>query len=173
MNNHYKIPALLFLSILCFSCGKEGNQEASADTVASAVDTVQIAAPSPEQLAEEKKQSLLNSSNSTMNVIGDWLSQFEELRSNSINNNEDGSKSPEESETITTTLYKNGIQFKETTIYEGQAFELFVPLLSAKEAKKLLNRLCKNMGGCLGPDEVDVKYTETNDGVKVVWGGGC
>lgn len=173
MKNQYKIPALLLLCIFCFSCGKEGNQEAKVDTLAAAVDTVQIAAPSPEQLAEEKKQSLLNSSNSKMNEIGDWLNQFEELRSNSINNNEDGSKGPEESETITTTLYKNGIQFKETTIYEGQAFELFVPLLSAKEAKKLLNRLCKNMGGCLGPDEVNVKYTEAKDGVKVEWGGGC
>ena len=29
------------------------------------------------------------------------------------------------------------------------------------------------MGGCLGPDKVEVKYSETKDGVKVEWGGGC
>jgi hypothetical protein len=176
MQKLYKIPTLLiFMGTLFFSCGNESKTDTtqSADTLEKVVDTMQVAAPSPEQLAEEQKQILLSSSNAKMNDVGEWVKQFEEVRSNTINNNEDGSKSPEESQTMTNTVYKNGIQYKVTTVYEAQEFELFIPLLTAKQAKKVVNRLCKNMGGCLGPDEVDVKYTETKDGVKVEWGGGC
>jgi hypothetical protein len=79
----------------------------------------------------------------------------------------------EEQAVNTSTLYKNGIQLKDTRIYEGQSFELFIPHLTVNQAKKLVDRLCRNMGGCLGPDEVDVKYKETKDGVMVEWGGGC
>jgi hypothetical protein len=165
---------IAIIAIACFSCGKESKTDtAKSDTLVKAADTVQIAAPSPEQLIEEQKQKLLNSSNAKMHDVWDWIKQFEKLRSNSINNNEDGSKSPEESQTITNTVYKNGIQFKERSAYEAQDFELFIPFVSAIEAKKIVDRLCRNMGGCLGPNVVDVKYTETKDGVMVEWGGGC
>jgi hypothetical protein len=166
---------IAIIAIASFSCGKESKTDTTklSDTLQKAEDTVQVAAPSPEQLLEEKKQALLNSTNKKMNDIWDWLKQFEELRSNSIDNNEDGSKSMEEQAVNTSTLYKNGIQLKDTRIYEGQSFELFIPLLTVNQAKKLVDRLCRNMGGCLGPDEVDVKYKETKDGVMVEWGGGC
>jgi hypothetical protein len=165
---------IAIIGIFCFSCGNESKTDtAKSDTLVKAADTVQIAAPSPEQLLEEQKQALLKSSNKKMNDVGDWVKQFEELRSNTINNNEDGTKSPEEAMATTNTVYKNGVQYKVTSGYEYQNFELFIPLLSTIEAKKLVNRLCKNMGGCLGPDEVEVKYSETKDGVKVEWGGGC
>jgi hypothetical protein len=166
---------IAIIAIACFSCGKESKTDTTklSDTLQKAEDTVQVAAPSPEQLLEEKKQALLNSSNKKMNDVGDWVKQFEELRSNTINNNEDGTKSPEEAMATTKTVYKNGVQYKVTSGYEYQSFELFIPLLTTIEAKKIVNRLCKNMGGCLGPDEVEVKYSETKDGVKVEWSGGC
>ena len=176
MQKPYKIPALiLFTGMLFFSCGNESKTDATktADTLEKAVDTVQVSAPSPEQLIEEQKQKLLNSSNSKINDVRDWLKQFEELRHNSITNNEDGTKNDQEIETINKVVFKNGITFEETLVYEGEGYVLFIPLLTAKEAKKLVDRLCRNMGGCLGPDEVDVKYKETKDGVKVEWGGGC
>ena len=176
MQKPFKIPALfVFIGILFFSCGNESKTDTTktADTLEKAVDTVQVSAPSPEQLIEEQKQKLLNSSNAKMNDIDDWLKQFDVLRSNSIDNNEDGTKSLEEAEKFYKTVYKNGVTIEERVIYEGAHYELFIPLISAKEAKKIVDRLCRNMGGCLGPDEVDVKYKETKDGVKVDWGGGC
>jgi hypothetical protein len=176
MQKLYKISTLIVLSgTLFFSCGNDSKNAAAnaPDTLGKAVDSIQIAAPSPEQLVEEQKQKLLNSSTSKMNDIGDWLKQFEELSHNSITNNEDGTKDDQEIETINKVVFKNGITFEETLVYEGQGFVLFIPLLNDKEAKKLVDRLCRNMGGCLGPDEVDVTYTVTKDGVKVVWGGGC
>ncbi|MHA8083224.1 hypothetical protein ACST14_07360 [Aquirufa sp. A-Brett2-15D] len=165
---------LAIIGTFCFSCGNESKTDTTkSDSLVKAADTVQIAAPSPEQLLEEQKQVLLKYSNAKMNDVGDWVKQFEELRSNTINNNEDGTKSPEEAMATTNTVYKNGVQYKVTSGYEYQSFELFIPHLKANEAKRLVNRLCKNMGGCLGPDEVEVKYSETKDGVKVEWGGGC
>lgn len=176
MKKLYKISALfIFSGTLFFSCGNDSKNAAAKapDSLGKTVDSIQVAAPNPEQIAEEKKQKLLNSSNSKMNDIRDWLKQFEELRSNSITNNEDGTKNDQEIETINKVVFKNGINFEETMVYEGQGFVLFIPLLNAKEAKKLVDRLCRNMGGCLGPDEVEVRYTVTKDGVKVEWGGGC
>jgi hypothetical protein len=166
---------IAIIAIACFSCGKESKTDTAklSDTLQKAEDTVQVAAPSPEQLLEEKKQALLNSTNSKMNDVRNWLKQFDELRHNSITNNEDGTKNDQEIETINKVVYKNGITFEETLVYEGEGYVLFLPLLTAKEAKKLVDRLCRNMGGCLGPDEVDVKYKETKDGVMVEWGGGC
>jgi hypothetical protein len=165
---------IAIIAIVCFSCGKESKMDTTkSDTLDKAADTVQIAAPSPEQLLEEQKQALLKSSNKKMNDVRNWLKQFDELRHNSITNNEDGTKNDQEIETINKVVYKNGITFEETLVYEGEGYVLFLPLLTAKEAKKLVDRLCRNMGGCLGPDEVDVKYKESKDGVKVEWGGGC
>lgn len=176
MQKVFKISSLVIITgMIFFSCGKESKTDSTktADTLEKADDTVQVAAPSPEQLIEDQKQKLLNSSNAKMNDIYDWLKQFEELRSNSIDNNEDGTKNLEEAAKLHKTVYKNGVIIEENVIYEGANYELFIPLISAKEAKKLVDRLCRNMGGCLGPDEVDVKYKETKDGVKVEWGGGC
>lgn len=161
--------------MLYFSCGNESKTDSTktADTLEKADDTVQVSAPSPEHLIEKQKQELLNSSNVKMNDIHDWLKQFEELRSNSMDNNEDGTKSLEEAQKLYKTVYKNGVSIEENIMYEGAHYELFIPMLNAKEAKKIVDRLCRNMGGCLAPDEVNVKYEETKDGVKVEWGGGC
>lgn len=176
MQKPFKISALIvFCCTLFFSCSNESKTDTAqlVDTLGKAVDSVQVIATDSEQIAEEQKEALLKSSNAKMKDIGDWLKQFEELRHNSITNNEDGTKSDQEIETINKVVFKNGITFEETLVYEGQGFVLFIPLLNSKEAKKLVDRLCRKMGGCLGPDEVDVKYTETKDGVKVEWGGGC
>jgi hypothetical protein len=176
MQKLYKIPALMvFTGMLFFSCGNESKTDMTktADTLEKAVDTVQVSAPSPEQLIEEQKQKLLNSSNAKMNDIYDWLKQFEEVRSNSIDNNEDGTKSLEEAEKFYKTVYKNGVILEQNVFHEGAHYGLFLPLLTVKEAKKLVDRLCRNMGGCLSPDEMDVKYKKMKDGVKVDWGGGC
>jgi hypothetical protein len=184
MKKLYKIPALMvFTGMLFFSCGNESKTDTTrTDTLVKAADTVQIAAPSPEQLLEQKKQAILNSTNPKMTDVYDWLNQFEVLKSNSIENNIDSSSIPQEYQTpenmvnkVTNTAYKNGIQLIETFVHEGQMFELFIPYLTKKEAKKLINRLCVSMGGggCLGSDEIQVIYTETKDGVKVIWGIGC
>ena len=57
--------------------------------------------------------------------------------------------------------------------YESASYELYIPLISLSKAKKYTELLCKNMGGCLGPEDVYVEYKSTNYGVKVSWGGGC
>lgn len=70
-------------------------------------------------------------------------------------------------------MYDKGIilwGFKE---YEGESFELYIPIITTEQAKKLLERLCKNMGGCLTPEEVNVTYELFQDGVLISWGGGC
>jgi hypothetical protein len=176
MQKPFKFSALIvFCCTLFFSCSNESKTDTAqlVDTLGKAVDSVQVIATDPEQIAEEQKQALLKSSNATMRDVGDWVKQFEVVSRNIINNNEDGTKSPEESREVINTVFKNGIHFNETHVFEIHEYELFIPLLNAKEAKKVVERLCKNMGTCMGPDEVDVKYTETKDGVKVEWGGGC
>ena len=29
------------------------------------------------------------------------------------------------------------------------------------------------MGGCVQPEEMEIKYEETEFGIKITWGGGC
>ena len=134
MQKPFKFSALIvFCCTLFFSCSNESKTDTAqlVDTLGKAVDSVQVIATDPEQIAEEQKQALLKSSNAKMKDIGDWLKQFEELRHNSITNNADGTKNDQEIETINKVVFKNGITFEETLVYEGQGFVLFIPLLNS------------------------------------------
>jgi hypothetical protein len=71
------------------------------------------------------------------------------------------------------SIYEHGIVFWEKIEYEGASYDLFIPMLSIIEGKNLIQNLCKNMGGCTPPEEVEVEFKEFMGGILVTWGGGC
>lgn len=75
--------------------------------------------------------------------------------------------------TMHNQVYKEGIFFSQRLEYEGHAYQLFIPLLKLVDVKKNIDKLCKNMGGCVQPEEMEIEYEETEFGIKITWGGGC
>jgi len=75
--------------------------------------------------------------------------------------------------TLQNSVYKEGIIFSHRAEFEGSLYQLFIPLLKLSDVKRNIERLCKNMGGCLQPEEMEIKYEETDFGIKITWGGGC
>jgi uncharacterized protein YjhX (UPF0386 family) len=70
-------------------------------------------------------------------------------------------------------IYKEGIIFSKRYEHEGALYQLFIPMLSEKDIKKNIERLCKNMGGCVPVEEMVIEYEQTEFGVRISWGGGC
>lgn len=102
--------------------------------------------------------------------IGDFLAQFEEETSF---RQEVNGESLYFNRTFELTTFKNGISFEMESGYEYSNYTLFLPLNLTEELKNGLERLCKNMGGCLSPEEVEVSYAAEKNGLKISWGGGC
>jgi len=132
----------------------------------------------------ELKYSTLNKpATPSMNEIGDWLSQFTLNCNNSTMFFDKktaefyyGNEAILELHgkvTIQNSIYKEGIIFSERLEYEGSIYQLFIPLLNLTDVKKNVDKLCKNMGGCVQPEEMEIKYEETEFGIKITWGGGC
>jgi hypothetical protein len=74
---------------------------------------------------------------------------------------------------IIESMFEKGIILLHCEIHEGSTYELYIPMLSIIEAKYLLEDLCKNMGGCTPPEEVEVEFSVFQAGVLISWGGGC
>ena len=132
----------------------------------------------------ELKYSTLNKpATPSMKEIGDWLSQFTLNCDNSIRfidkeiANFYGGDEPilelHGKVAIQNLVYKEGILFSQRLEYEGVIYQLFIPLLNLTDVKKNIDKLCKNMGGCIQPEEMEIKYEETEFGIKITWGGGC
>ena len=102
--------------------------------------------------------------------IYDFLGQFEEQTSFEL---EIIGEIPELNRTIAQSIYTNGISFQVVSGYEYQSFTLFIPIRSTDIVKNGLERLCKNLGGCFGPEETDISYEVEKNGVKISWEGGC
>jgi hypothetical protein len=71
------------------------------------------------------------------------------------------------------SVYDKGIVMWGYNEHESASYELYIPLLSIEQAKNLLEPLCRNMGGCLTPEDVNVTFETFQDGVLLKWGGGC
>jgi hypothetical protein len=138
--------------------------------------------------SREVNSSLLKKvSTSSMVDIYDWLNQFKEISKNSISYFDkevlkfyigDGPESNYADNSIgkveiSTIIYEEGIVFMQRSEFESNMFVLYVPILDVSFVKKQVDRLCRSMGGCLGPNEVNVRYELTDFGVKVSFGGGC
>lgn len=109
--------------------------------------------------------------NDGQNDIWDFLNQFEENNRHTTEiRNETDDKYNRMIEIIN---YKNGISIKSTYGYENQSYSLYIPMDSEDTVRNGIERLCKNMGGCFGPEEVDVTYEGSGEGLLVTWGGGC
>ena len=132
----------------------------------------------------ELKYSTLNKpATPSMNEIGDWLSQFTLNCNNStiffdkktaeFYYGNEAILELHGKVTIQNSIYKEGIIFSERLEYEGSIYQLFIPLLNLTDVKKNVDKLCKNMGGCVQPEEMEIKYEETEFGIKITWGGGC
>jgi hypothetical protein len=70
-------------------------------------------------------------------------------------------------------IYKEGIIFSKRYEHEGALYQLFIPMLSEKDIKKNIERLCENMGGCVPVEEMVIEYEQTEFGIRISWGGGC
>jgi hypothetical protein len=70
-------------------------------------------------------------------------------------------------------IYKEGIIFSKRYEHEGALYQLFIPMLSEKDIKKNIERLCKNIGGCVPKEEMIIEYEQTEFGIRISWGGGC
>jgi hypothetical protein len=132
----------------------------------------------------ELKYSTLNKpATPSMNEIGDWLSQFTLNCNNStiffdkktaeFYYGNEAILELHGKVTIQNSIYKEGIIFSERLEYEGSIYQLFIPLLNLTDVKKNVDKLCRNMGGCVQPEEMEIKYEETEFGIKITWGGGC
>lgn len=118
-----------------------------------------------------------------MEDINDWLKQFNLLSQNTITyldheiakfyGGDDPILDMHGKITIQNSIYKEGIIFSQKLEYEGVIYQLFIPLLNLSDAKKNIDKLCRNMGGCIQPEEMKIEYKETEFGIKVTWGGGC
>jgi hypothetical protein len=122
-------------------------------------------------------------SNATMNEITDWLNQFTiiseqttfhyDLETAKFYGGESASIEMFGKVTLKNTLFQEGIILIERNEYEGSSYQLYIPVLEIQDVKRLIDRLCRNMGGCVSSDEMEVNYEKTDFGVKVSWGGGC
>ena len=74
---------------------------------------------------------------------------------------------------LNTSIYKEGIIYTVRLEHEGASYQLYIPILETQDAQKMIDRLCRNMGGCIKPNEMEITYEKTDFGVKVTWGGGC
>jgi len=119
----------------------------------------------------------------SMKEIGDWLSQFNEASATSVTfidektakfyGGDEALLEVHGKVTLQNSVYKEGIIFSHRAEFEGSLYQLFIPLLKLSDVKRNIERLCKNMGGCLQPEEMEIKYEETDFGIKITWGGGC
>ncbi|NBP59113.1 hypothetical protein EBU71_21690 [bacterium] len=75
--------------------------------------------------------------------------------------------------TVVNSVYNEGIMFSQRFEYEGAIYQLFIPLINLTDVKKNIDRLCRNMGGCISPEEMEINYEVTEFGIKITWGGGC
>jgi len=132
----------------------------------------------------ELNYSILNKPATTsMNDIYDWLSLFTLVSKNSTTFIDEkaarfyGGDEPllevHGKVTLSNSIYKEGIVLNERTEYEGQLYQLFIPLLNSSDVRKHIDKLCKNMGACVSPEDMNINYEETEFGIKVTWGGGC
>ena len=122
-------------------------------------------------------------STAVMENVDDWLSQFKLVCENSVTFLDRktaeyyGGDQPilelHGKVTLSTFVYDVGITYTVRSEYEGALYQLFIPLLKLSDVKKHIERLCKNMGGCIQPEEMEITFEETEFGVKVSWGGGC
>jgi|GEM_PF-1857264 hypothetical protein len=120
---------------------------------------------------------------SSMEVIEDWLSQFNEMSSNSLSYidkemaalyyGEDEIMEGYGKVFMNYSIYKEGIVFNSKTIIDGAIYQLYIPLLKLSDVQRNIERLCKNMGGCIPPEDMEITYEETPFGIKITWGGGC
>ena len=117
-----------------------------------------------------------------MNDLHDWLSQFTLICENEISFFDShiakfyGGEDPLDvhgNVSISTAVYKEGIIYIRRVEYEGVNYELFVPLFDKPDFKRIIDRLCRTMGMCNPPEEMDIRCEETDYGIKVYWGGGC
>jgi hypothetical protein len=108
--------------------------------------------------------------NPSQEDVYDFLGQFEEQTSFELEIN---GEQPELNRTIAQSIYTNGISFQVVSGYEYQSFTLFIPIRSTDIVKNGLERLCKNMGGCFGPEETEISYVVEKNGIKISWEGGC
>lgn len=121
--------------------------------------------------------------NATMNEVTDWLNQFTiiseqttfhyDLETAKFYGGESASIEMFGKVTLKNTLFQEGIILIERNEYEGSSYQLYIPVLEIQDVKRLIDRLCRNMGGCVSSDEMQVNYEKTDFGVKVSWGGGC
>ena len=121
--------------------------------------------------------------NATMNEVTDWLNQFTiiseqttfhyDLETAKFYGGESASIEMFGKVTLKNTLFQEGIILIERGEYEGSSYQLYIPVLEIQDVKRLIDRLCRNMGGCVSSDEMQVNYEKTDFGVKVSWGGGC
>ncbi len=106
--------------------------------------------------------------NPSQQDIHDFLAQFEaETSFEQVENGE------HEYTYFGLTIYKNGISVENVQGHEYDGYTLFLPLNLTDELKNGVERLCKNMGGCFSPEEVDVSYVVEKNGIKISWSGGC
>ncbi len=131
----------------------------------------------------EINYSILNkSARPEMSDIHDWLSQFTLVSDSKVYYydaetaklyGEDNPRDVHGLFFVSTKIYKEGVVLVHNGEFEGASYELFIPLVTIADAKKNIDRLCKNMGGCTPPEEMEVHYEQANNGIKVYWGGGC
>ena len=134
-------------------------------------------------IENEITYSILNKpSSAEMLTIEDWLAQFTLVSDNEISFLDAkiarfyGGDEPLDVHgqvSISTQVYKEGIVYVSRGEYEGVTYELFVPLLELSDVRKIADRLFRNMGMCVSPEEMNIRYEETDYGIKVYWGGGC
>ena len=137
----------------------------------------------PHGIKTEITYSILNKpSSSEMEDIEDWLVQFTLVSDNEISFYDAeiarlyGGDEPLDVHgqvSISTLVYKEGIVYISRGEYEGVTYELFVPLLGLSDLRRIADRLFRNMGMCVTPEEMNIRYEETEYGIKVYWGGGC
>lgn len=121
--------------------------------------------------------------NETMNEITDWLNQFTiiseqttfhyDLETARFYGGESASIEMFGKVTLKNTLFQEGIILIERGEYEGSSYQLYIPVLEIQDVKRLIDRLCRNMGGCVSSEDMEINYEKTDFGVKVSWGGGC
>jgi len=135
------------------------------------------------EAVEISKSSLYKPANATMNEIVDWLNQFTilsesqtihyDLETARFYGGDESSIEQMGKVMLNTSIYKEGIIYTVRLEHEGASYQLYIPILETQDAQKMIDRLCRNMGGCINPSEMLITYERTEFGVKVTWGGGC
>ncbi|MFM1914758.1 MAG: hypothetical protein RLZZ531_427 [Bacteroidota bacterium] len=135
------------------------------------------------EAVEITKASLYKPANATMNEIVAWLNQFTilsesqtihyDLETARFYGGDESSIEQLGKVMLNTSIYKEGIIYTVRLEHEGASYQLYIPILETQDAQKMIDRLCRNMGGCINPSEMLITYERTEFGVKVTWGGGC